>query len=61
MKVTAVVVTYNRLNLLKECVTALVGQSYKDMDILIVDNKSTDSTRDYLEHISDNNREKYRH
>ena len=58
MKVTAVVVTYNRLNLLKQCVEALLEQSYKDMDILIVDNKSTDGTREYLEQIAESNREK---
>lgn len=54
MKVTAVVVTYNRLNLLKECIAALLAQTYQNMDILIVDNNSTDGTNEYLEMIQQN-------
>lgn len=48
MKVTAIVVTYNRLNLLKECVKALLGQDYENMDILLVDNCSKDGTVEYI-------------
>lgn len=58
MKVTAVVVTYNRLDLLKECIAALLGQTYQDMDILLVDNNSTDGTREYLQQISEENKER---
>lgn len=43
--VCAIVVTYNRLNLLKECVEALKC-SAMETDILIVDNASTDGTED---------------
>lgn len=39
----AIVVTYNRLDLLKEGVAALLSQTYP-CDILIVDNASTDET-----------------
>ena len=39
----AVIVTYNRLELLKEGIQALLGQS-SACDILIVDNASTDDT-----------------
>lgn len=42
-KVCVVVVTYNRYKLLKECLNALLGQTYT-ADILIVDNASTDGT-----------------
>ncbi len=48
MKVTAIVVTYNRLNLLKECIAALLAQNYDNMDILLVDNHSTDQTAEYI-------------
>ena len=48
MKVTTVVVTYNRIELLKECLEALCNQDYDDMDILVVDNCSTDGTGEYL-------------
>lgn len=48
-KVAAIVVTYNRKEQLAECMEALLGQTYQDMDILVVDNASTDGTRDMLE------------
>lgn len=51
MQITAVVVTYNRLDLLRECIEALLKQTYRNMDILIVDNNSSDGTRDYLKQI----------
>jgi len=48
MKVLTIVVTYNRILLLKECINALLHQSYETMDILIVDNNSYDGTKEYL-------------
>lgn len=53
-KVAAVVVTYNRIELLKECIKALQRQTYP-CDILIVDNASTDGTGEYLNKIDDTN------
>ena len=47
-RVLAVVVTYNRLELLKECLSALEAQS-SECDILLVDNASTDGTEAYAE------------
>lgn len=46
-KVAAVVVTYNRIELLKECLGALEKQNYP-CDILVVDNASTDETEKYI-------------
>lgn len=48
IKVAAVVVTYNRLEFLKDCVDALKHQTYKNMDIVIVNNGSTDGTSEWL-------------
>jgi rhamnopyranosyl-N-acetylglucosaminyl-diphospho-decaprenol beta-1,3/1,4-galactofuranosyltransferase len=48
-KAIAVVVTYNRLNLLKECITALNNQTRKPDAILIVNNGSTDDTSQWLQ------------
>lgn len=39
--VVAVVVTYNRIELLKECIDALKAQTYPLYKIIIVDNYST--------------------
>lgn len=45
-KVTAVVVTYNRKDMLVQCIDAISKQSYDDFDILVVDNASTDGTKE---------------
>lgn len=55
-KVNAVVVTYNRLDLLKECIDALEKQTYKINKIIIVDNFSNDGTRSFLKQFCDNNK-----
>jgi len=47
-KVIAVVVTYNRMALLSECIAALRKQSRPLDAILIVNNGSTDSTEEWL-------------
>ena len=45
-KVAAVVVTYNRIELLKQCVEALLKQNYP-CDILLINNNSTDGTEEW--------------
>ncbi len=52
-KVIAVVVTYNRQQLLSECITALRNQSRKPDAILVVNNGSTDNTEQWLQQQSD--------
>ncbi len=52
-KVGILVVTYNRLELLKEEIKSLRNQVYKDFDILIVNNGSTDGTEDWLKQQED--------
>ena len=49
--ILSVVVTYNRLELLKENIQGLLNQTNNNFDILIIDNKSTDGTDKYLEQI----------
>lgn len=46
-KVAAVVVTYNRLQMLKECIASLQAQEYP-CDVLVVNNASTDDTEAYM-------------
>ena len=48
MKVIAVVVTYNRLELLQRTVACLQGQTRPLDEILVVNNGSTDGTADWL-------------
>lgn len=59
-KVIAVVVTYNRKELLKECVEAILKQDYKNCDVLIVDNASTDGTKEYINEYVNNKRVHYK-
>ena len=60
-KSIAVVVTYNRLSLLTECIDALRNQTRKPDAILVVNNGSTDNTESWLQsqddlfYISQNN------
>ena len=46
--IICVIVTYNRLSLLKESIGAVKAQTYPVSRILIIDNHSTDGTADYL-------------
>jgi len=58
-KVMAIVVTYNRKELLKECIQALLNQEYKNCDILIIDNASTDGTKEYINEELNNHKVHY--
>lgn len=51
-KVSVIIVTYNRLSLLKECVDNLVNQNINLDNIFIVNNNSSDGTKEYLNNIS---------
>lgn len=56
MFVVAVVVTYNRLNMLKECIDSLLNQRGKSLKkIVIVNNNSNDGTEEYLGSLSNQN------
>jgi len=47
-KIAAVVVTYNRKGLLKECLDALLNQTHPLDSIILIDNASTDGTPEFL-------------
>ncbi|HIX08139.1 MAG TPA: glycosyltransferase [Candidatus Borkfalkia faecipullorum] len=56
IKICAIVVTYNRKEMLVECIKALQTQKYNSFDILIVDNASTDGTKEYIaDYLKENN------
>jgi len=50
--ICAVLVTYNRVDLLKECINSLLNQTITLDKICIVDNGSTDETPQYLQSIN---------
>ena len=55
LSVVAVVVTYNRKNLLKECIDALLQSNYDNLQIAVIDNASTDGTRELINSRFSNN------
>lgn len=48
MRLGVVIVTYNRLKLLKECINACISQTKKFEKIYVINNASTDGTKEYL-------------
>ena len=59
-KIAAVVVTYNRKELLCECLDAVLAQKKIAPDILIIDNHSTDGTKETVaDYMSGNDRIHY--
>jgi glycosyltransferase involved in cell wall biosynthesis len=53
MTVSVVVPTYNRATLLVEAVDSVLDQSYRDFEIIIVDDGSTDDTEQRIRNYSD--------
>lgn len=52
-KVLALIVTYNRIDDLKNCLIALKKQSLQIFDILVVNNGSNDGTKEFLDSCKD--------
>ncbi|RPJ83997.1 MAG: glycosyltransferase, partial [Acidobacteria bacterium] len=46
--VSVIVVNHNRAALLADCLASLVAQTYPCFEILVIDNCSTDSSRDLV-------------
>ncbi|EPC85090.1 glycosyltransferase [Lacticaseibacillus rhamnosus] len=51
IKVDCVVVTYNKLSLLKECLDAILNQTKLLNKIFVINNASTDGTQEYLDEL----------
>lgn len=51
--VSAIIPTFNRLEMLKERIEEMKFQSYKNWELIIVDDASTDGTREFLNSIKD--------
>lgn len=48
MKVSVIIPTYNEKDVLQKCLDSLSKQTYKDIEIIVVDDGSTDGTSDKL-------------
>ncbi len=51
--VSVVIPTYNRENRIKESVESVLNQTYANLEVIVVDDCSTDSTRSVIESIRD--------
>lgn len=59
-RICAVVVTYNRKEMLMTCIKKLLMQEGAQCDILVIDNASTDGTKEYIASLVDRERVKYK-
>ena len=46
--ISVVITTFNRLQLFRETLDSILAQSFKNFEILVIDNCSTDGTEEYL-------------
>ncbi|MGH8214750.1 MAG: glycosyltransferase family 2 protein [Rhodanobacteraceae bacterium] len=52
-EVSIILPTWNRLPLLRKAVASVLAQTYRDFELIVADDGSTDGTRNYLEAIAD--------
>lgn len=53
MKVTVLIVVYNGEKYIKDCIKSIVDQTFTDFELLIVDDGSTDKTREIIKDFDD--------
>ncbi len=53
MKVSIVITAYNKERTLRKAVQSAVGQTWGDIEVIVVEDKSTDGTRDVLFELAD--------
>ncbi len=54
MLFSIIIPTYNRALILRETVLSVLSQSYKDFEIIVVDDGSTDNTKQTIEELNNN-------
>lgn len=52
-KISIIIPTYNREKLIKKSVESIINQTYKNIEIIIVDDASTDNTKEVIGKIND--------
>jgi glycosyltransferase involved in cell wall biosynthesis len=54
IKVSVIIPTHNRAKYLIEAIKSVLDQTFKDFELILVDDGSTDNTRDIIENFRDN-------
>jgi glycosyltransferase involved in cell wall biosynthesis len=54
-RVSAIIPTHNRGHLIRNAVESIERQDYRNLEIIIVDDRSTDDTREVVEHLQQDN------
>jgi glycosyltransferase involved in cell wall biosynthesis len=52
-KVSIILPTYNRINLLPRALQSIMEQSFSDWELVVIDDASTDATRTYLDKLAE--------
>lgn len=60
-EISVFVVTYNRVEYLKQSLVSILNQTYKNISVIILDNYSTDGTEEYIQSLKDNRIHYIRH
>jgi glycosyltransferase involved in cell wall biosynthesis len=60
-KVSVIIPTYNRAHLLGRAIKSVLNQTYQDFEIIVVDDGSTDNTREIIKNFSENRIRYYCH
>ena len=53
MKFSIVIPLYNKRNSLRDCIESVLNQSYKDFELIVVDDGSTDGSAEIVREFSD--------
>ena len=50
-KISVIIPCYNVENFVEKCVNSIINQTYKNLEIIVIDDKSTDNTYEILQNL----------